>query len=426
MRKWFLISLATLAGAAAWSALVLLSAVYGWFREPLARAGDSRAFMHAAIEHIDTRNRGNVALVLLEAGRIFDRHGASVGEPVDGDTLFQVASLSKWITAWGVMALVDEGRLDLDAPVSTYLTRWQLPESEFDNDGVTVRRLLSHTAGLTDGLGFAGRVPGTVMPSLEEELAHPDASPGHDGRVRVGREPGSRFEYSGGGYLLLQLLVEEVTGETFASYMQRAVFEPLGMSRSSYAQDRRDTANVAASYEADGSPAVLYDFTAVSAAGLYTSTNDMARFLEAHLPGPNGEQVGRGVLEPETLKLMRRPMAASLGIDIWGLGAMLFVALDDGEFVIGHAGDNEPAINTMAMLNPVSGDGIVVLETGNPGMAATLAGEWVFWKTGKLDFISAAMAVYSSTPIILAGWLVIGGAGLVSAWRWRAARGAAP
>ncbi len=319
MRKFLLISLSTLAGLALWTAIVTLGALEGWFRKPLAPAGDSRAFMDAAVEDIDSGNHGNVAFVLIEGGRILDEHTASVGEPVDGDTLFQVASVSKWIAAWGVMALVDDGKLDLDAPVSTYLTRWQLPETEFDNNGVTVRRLLSHTAGLTDGLGFAGLAPGTALPSLEEELTHPDASPGHDGRVRVGREPGTEFEYSGGSYLLLQLLVEEVTGENFASYMQQAVFEPLKMSRSTYVLDRGATPNVAGSYDVNGLPGVLYDFTAASAAGLYTSTNDMARFVEAHLPGRNGEPAGRGVLKPETLELMRQPHASSLGVDIWGV-----------------------------------------------------------------------------------------------------------
>ncbi len=98
---------------------------------------------------------------------------------------------------------------------------------------------------------------------------------------------------------------------------------------------------------------------------------------------------------------------------------MLFVPIADGEFVIGHGGANEPAINTMVMLNPASGNGVVVLETGNPGMATTLAGEWVFWETGKVDFISAATAVYSSIPIIVAGWLVIVLASLLIAWRTR-------
>jgi CubicO group peptidase (beta-lactamase class C family) len=85
------------------------------------------------------------------------------------------------------MTLVEDGRLDLDTPVQTYLTRWSLPESEFGNDGVTVRRLLSHTAGLTDGLGYAGFAPGIEVQALTDSLTRAaDASPGADGRVLVG------------------------------------------------------------------------------------------------------------------------------------------------------------------------------------------------------------------------------------------------
>ena len=140
--------------------MLVAGALEGWWRQPLAPAGDTRAFMDAAVAEIDRTRRGNVAFVLIEDGQVFDEHFTSAGQPVDRDTLFQVASMSKWITAWGVMTLVEAGTLDLDAPVSTYLTRWSLPTTEFDNDGVTVRRLLSHTAGLTDGLGYGGFAPG--------------------------------------------------------------------------------------------------------------------------------------------------------------------------------------------------------------------------------------------------------------------------
>ena len=145
------------------------------------------------------------------------------------------------------MTLVDAGKLDLDAPVAAYLTRWKLPESEFDNQAVTVRRLLSHTAGLTDGLGYAGFPSGAKVQSLEESLTRAaDADPGRDGRVRVGIAPGSKWRYSGGGYTLLQLLVEEVTGEAFESCVQRTVLQPLGMNRSTFAIDPETTPNLAA------------------------------------------------------------------------------------------------------------------------------------------------------------------------------------
>jgi CubicO group peptidase (beta-lactamase class C family) len=154
----------------------------------------------------------------------------SAGKRVDRNTVFQVSSLSKWISAFGIMKLVEDGKLDLNAPVSKYLTRWQLPAGEFNNEEVTVRRLLSHTAGLTDGLGYSGFETGTQVQSVEQSLTKAsDADEGLTGAVYVGIKPGSEFKYSGGGYTLLQLLVEEVSDRSFASYMKESVFDPLGM-----------------------------------------------------------------------------------------------------------------------------------------------------------------------------------------------------
>ena len=421
MRSFLLVLLASIGGLVLWTALVVFGTLQGWFRQPLAPAENVRAFMDAAVDEIDANRRGNVAFVLIENGQIYDEYFASVGEPVDGDTLFQVASLGKWITAFGVMALVEEGKLDLDVPVSRYLTRWQLPDSQFDNNGVTVRRLLSHTAGLTDGLGYAGFRPGTEVQTLEDSLTRAaDASPGADGRVRVGHAPGSEWQYSGGGYTLLQLLIEEVTDESFEAYMQRTVFKPLGMSRSTFQIDVNNASNLAVLYDLDGTPAIHNRFTSLAATSLYTTTSDLTRFIQAHLPGPAGEPVGRGVVTAETLKQMRQPHASQMGFDIWGLGTILYAPNGAG-FVIGHDGNNEPAINTTARLNPETGDGIVILETGNELLATTLAGEWVFWQTGKLDLLMVTLVANRTMTMIVAGWLVIVLAGLLIGWRLRRA-----
>jgi CubicO group peptidase (beta-lactamase class C family) len=414
-RTGLAVALATLTGVLAWTVLVIAAAFYGWGHRSLAPPGDTSAFVNTAKQLIDSRNHGNTAFRLIEHGMPRDEYFVSIGDPVGPATLFQVASLSKWVTAWGVMTLVESGKVDLDAPASRYLTRWKLPQSEFDNDGVTVRRLLSHTAGLTDGLGFAGYVPGVELPSLEATLAHPDASEGHSGVIRVGAEPGSGWEYSGGGYLILQLLIEEVAGEPFEDYMRRAILRPLGMERSTFTVDA-STPDVATFYDVDGTAAIHYRFTAKAAASLYTSVADLTRFVQAHFAGSADEPVGRGVLAPETVELMRQPQAALFGADIWGLGVMLFAPTGD-EFVIGHDGSNTPAINTAVRLNPVTGDGIVVLETGDPLLASTLASEWTFWQTGTPDLIMLTMQARSIATMIGAGSVVIVLAGLLFGWR---------
>lgn len=375
--------LAAGAAAVAIAGLVVAAAIFGWGRAPIAPRGDTEAFVAAAEDRLARESHGAYAFALIEDGRkVAERYG-SKGAPVNGQTLFQVASLSKWITAVGVMNLVEEGGIDLDAPVSTYLTRWSLPPSDFDNDAVTVRRLLSHTAGLTDGLGYAGFPwDGEVQP-LEASLTQAaDASPGHDGRVRVGAEPGEGFAYSGGGYTLLQLLVEEVTGQSFADYMAAEVLAPMGMTNSSFAAPPLE--RLAPNYDKAGKIAPMRRFTALAAASLYTSADDLAAFVAAHRPG------GHPVLQPETFAAMREAHARELGADIWGLGVVLYAPNGQGDTIVGHDGSNEPAINTTARVDPTTGDGIVVLDTGDAMLATELAGEWVFWKTGNVDVLLQA------------------------------------
>ena len=412
------IILLTVLALVAWTALVVTGTLEGWWRQPLAPFGDTNAFRAAAVGEIEKKHKGNVAFALIENGHVVATYFASAGKPVGGNSRFQVASMSKWVTAWGVMKLVETGKLDLDKPVSAYLTRWKLPPSKFDNNGVTVRRLLSHTAGLTDGLGYAGFKPGEPVQSLEASLTRTaDASPGHDGRVRVGIEPGTEIRYSGGGYTLLQLLVEEVSGQSFNNYMKATVFDPIGMTRSTFVLD--DETDAAEFFDERGRPATHYRFTALAAASLYTTTTDMTHFLQAHLKGATGEPPGRGVLRPQTLIEMRRPHASQYGADIWGLGTILFAPNKTGGFVIGHDGDNAPAINTAARLDPETGDGIVVLETGNPALATKIASEWVFWNVGKVDLLLFLMEIDDLPKILGAGWAAIVFAALFFGWRLR-------
>lgn len=410
----------TLVALVAWTALVVAGTIEGWWRTPLAPFADAAAFQTAAIAEIDKKHKGNVAYVRLEKGRVVATHFVSSGKPVDGNSRFQVASMSKWVTAWGVMNLVEAGKLDLDKPVSLYLKRWQLPKSKFDNNRVTVRRLLSHMAGLTDGLGYAGFKPGTPVQSLEASLTHAaDASPGHDGRAQVGIEPGTEFAYSGGGFTLLQLLIEDVTGQSFNDYMKAAIFDPLGMTRSTFVLDDANASDVADFFDENGKPATHYRFTALAAASLYTTTNDMARLLQAHVQGANGEPPGRGVLKPETLLEMRKPHASSFGADIWGLGTILYAPNNAGSFIIGHDGNNDPAINTAARVDPASGDGIVILETGNKLLATELGGEWVFWKTRHVDFLTVTMEAETMLKTLAAGWAAIVLLAIGLGWRLR-------
>jgi CubicO group peptidase (beta-lactamase class C family) len=199
--------------------------------------------------------------------------------------------------------------------------------------------------------------------------------------------------------------------------MTEEVLKPIGMTRSTFVLSDGE-ANLAEFFDGGG-PATHYRFTATAAASLYTSVADLTHFIQAHRPGLNGEPPGRGVLSPRSIEEMRKPHAWQYGAVIWGLGTILYAENNAGGFIIGHDGNNAPAVNTAARMDPATGDGIVVLETGNPSLATRLAGEWIFWRTGNVDLLMLIIEAGKTLQILGAGWLVIVIAAALLAWRRR-------
>ncbi len=188
---------------------------------------------------------------------------------VDGppDERFQAGSVSKAVAALTALRLVAVGAVALDADVSDRLMSWLLP----DGTGVTLRRLLGHTAGLGVPF-FPGYAPGEPLPTLMQVLD--GLPPANTAPVRVESPPGSVFAYSGGGYALVQLLVEDVTGVPFADAAAELVLEPLGMDASSFFQCR----------------GAWHRYPEEAAAGLWTTPSDLARFLVAVQRGAEGSE----------------------------------------------------------------------------------------------------------------------------------------
>jgi CubicO group peptidase (beta-lactamase class C family) len=300
------------------------------------------------------------AVALLRDGKVALAKGygwanRETQHPVTRTTLFNIGSISKTHAAWGLLRLVEDGELDLDAPVERYLTRWHLPPSEFNSDGVTLRRLLSHTAGLSLH-GYPGFDPGARLPTVEESLS---GNTNGSGDVRLIMEPGTKWQYSGGGYTIAQLLVEEVTGRTFDDYMREAVFTPLAMTSSSYVWDAMVDARAAQPY---GAIATIPGprFTAQAAASLQTSLDDFIRFAQASM---SSERAGlrTTVLPPETVKAMQRPVPPS---DDYGLGYALHDA--NGMRAVGHGGSNA-GWQAQFLVIPATGDGVIIMTNASLG-----------------------------------------------------------
>jgi CubicO group peptidase (beta-lactamase class C family) len=392
----------TLLGFATWAVFVFVTAFYGWWMSPIAAPGDSVEFFRKATAIIKAENSGNTAMVLIQDAEITGEFYSNLNDTVNENTVFSTASMSKWFAANAVMKLVEDDRISLDDPVERHLSRWQLPTSQFDNSRVTVRRLLSHTAGLNDGLGFGDYKPEEQLPSLEESLTSARASSGDEVNFAVQSLPGDEFAYSGGSYLILELLVEEVAGMTFAAYMQNTFFDPLGMTRSGY-NFIGEIENNAGSYDRDGEPAASYKYASNAATAFSTSTADLAKFVMAQLP----ENQSSAILSQATITDMRQPHGRTFGADIWGLGTILYSPTRNGDFLFGHDGGNDPAINSTARINPDNGDAIIVLETGHPSLATNIGSQWVLWQTGMPDVLAINLVVQSMILPLSIGLLLI-------------------
>lgn len=386
MRKLFIITSAVLS-LLAWICIVYVGTLNGWFHISVAEIEDTSGFVKEIKKNIKSKHNGNIVLLLIEDGKIYDTYSYSTGQPVNENSVYQIASVSKWVTAVGVMKLVEEGLLDLDKPVMSYLTRWSFPASEF-SDLVTPRYLLSHTGGLDDGLGYLGFLNKKDMQTIEDSLTKAnDSNKSRKGIVRIKEKPGNKFMYSGGGYTLLQLLIEEVTNTPFNDYMKNEILNPLGMKSSTYIVDDYNLNQLAESFDKKGNLVPYRYYTALAAASLHSTVSDLAKFALFHSQGINGEKTGRGILDPSSLLQMRKPHAKKLGINIWGLGVILYTKNSNGEYIIGHDGDNYPGIGTTIRYIPSSRDGIIVLNSGNKSIARDIGSKWIVWKTNHPSFL---------------------------------------
>ena len=234
--------------------------------------------------------------------------------PMTVDTPCRVESISKSVTAWGVMKLVQQGLVDLDAPAASCLDGWALPKTPFDEEKVTVRRLLNHTAGMPLGTIGVRYDPDGPLPDLEEHLSR---------EAVLFREPGLGFSYSNAGYNVLELLVEKVTGENFADYMDREVLSPLGMNRSSFLWDRSWTPAVPDGHDIDGTAYPAYVYPDKASGGLFAPVEDVAAFVSASLS--LFDLRGTGVLNSGSIETIHSDQAKltgyySLVFDGYGFG----------------------------------------------------------------------------------------------------------
>jgi CubicO group peptidase (beta-lactamase class C family) len=323
------------------------------------------------------------AVALIEHGRVtrLDGYGyadVATRRRVTPDTIFNAGSISKSVTAWGIMRLVDAGRAGLDAPIDSYLERWHLPASAFDARQVTLRRLSSHTAGISEH-GYGGSDPAAPPMSVVDSLLGKTGT----GEVRLIAEPGSVFRYSGANYRIIELAIEEIAGEDFRAYMQARILAPLRMTHSRFGLPADRAVSMATPYDSLGDPLPLLAYNDYPAAGLTTSVRDLARFAAASL-------TGRPVLRADTLKSMHAPVANTRWSDRdplgpnpqYGLGYTVRPAQLDAHVGIGHGGSNN-GWESLFQIIPDTRDGIVIMTNSSNGTAviSSVLCAWRQWKS---------------------------------------------
>jgi CubicO group peptidase (beta-lactamase class C family) len=365
---------------------------------------------------------GSAALVLVNDCRITAERGfgttdRSSSRPVDpGRTRFRVASVSKAVTSWGILKLVEEGRITLDEPVLPRLRRWRFPGSGAHGEQVSIRHLLSHTAGLDDGLGYVGFLPGQRVQTLEQSLLGAgDSTSGSPRPAVVARRPGDAMAYSGAGYTILELLVEELTHRPFHDYMDLAVLKPLGMVDSTFDPARieewRGAGLVAPDYDRRLTPQPFRRYAIRAAVNLHATPRDLARFAMAFCA--DGRDLRR-----ETLAQMTSPQPGTSGS--WGLGLTLFVPTRSG-YVVGHDGGSVPATGAVLRIHPATGNALVLTLSGGRVPISRMGDDWTFWETGVLSAGAQREELYAWLRV--APWpLIVGALCLVARYVHRRTR----
>jgi CubicO group peptidase (beta-lactamase class C family) len=280
--------------------------------------------------------------------------------PVTVHTLFQAGSISKPVAATGALYLVEHGKLSLDENVNDKLKTWQVPENEFTKDQkVTLRRLLSHSAGLTVH-GFPGYEVGAPIPTLVQILN--GEKPANTAPVRVDFIPGTKARYSGGGITIEQQLIIDVTGEPFPQFMRETVFDKIGMNDSTYEQPLPPAraAMAATASHADGMvvPGKWHIYPEMAAAGLWTTPTDLGKFAIETALSKQGK--ANHVLSEAMTRERLNPQIENIG-----LGFFLGDGGNPAEF--GHDGDDE-GFQARLIMFADSGKGVALMVNSDAGL----------------------------------------------------------
>jgi CubicO group peptidase (beta-lactamase class C family) len=302
----------------------------------------------------------------IEWARGFGVREAGKPDKVTPTTLFQAGSISKPVSALALMRLVQEGRLDLDEDVNAYLKSWRVPANGDWQPRITLRQILSHSAGLTVH-GFPGYQSSEPIPSVPEILN--GEPPANTAKVEVNVLPGLQFRYSGGGTTVAQQVLIDVLGRPFPEIMRALVLDPLGMTHSTFEQplpgDWATRAATAHPWKSIPLRGKRHVYPEMAAAGLWTTATDLAKVGVELLKALHGKP--HNLLAKETVDAMLSPQLPGQDEEegeYAGLGFFCRGKGDGSRF--GHAGWDEGFVALMRVYRH-AGKGAVVMLNSNEG-----------------------------------------------------------
>lgn len=345
----------------------------------------------------------------------FSGHGVAdvaAKTPITEDTIFRIASITKTFTAIAAMQLWEQGLIDLDAPANDYLRAYRLVPAKSGFGPVTVRHLLTHTAGIGEVAAPSDAFRPFFGESVRAGHPVPSLAEYYRGALRVGAEPGTRFRYTDHGIATVGQIVEDVSGQPFARYLREHVFEPLGMMDTTLTRSDVDSSRLATGYKLSSRGATeipLRDMAPAGAVSAYSTPRDMARYLSALMGGGSNEH--GSVLEPATLATM---FEAHYQPDprLPGIGLAFFRVKVGGHPMVEHQGVL-PGFNSQIFVAPDDGVGIMAFTNGAHG-----AGLWMATETGQMltqllgapiDVIRTDLPQHPEVWADICGWYLLPG-----------------
>ncbi len=324
--------------------------------------GDSTAKFNI-LDRMDYHKVPGISIAVVKNGKIHwaKGYGASnneTGKKVTTKTKFQAGSISKPVAALAALKLVDENKINLTDDVNNYLTDWKIPENDFNKvEKVTLEKILTHTAGMTIH-GFPGYAQTDSFPTIIQVLN----GTGNTEEVVVDTFPGSIWRYSGGGYTVMEKVVEDVSGLPLEEYMDQHILGPMGLNNSTYEQpiNSKKNKNISAAHNGKGElvEGLYHNYPEQAAAGLWTTPSDLARYCIEIQDIYMGRR--EGLFLKETMERMLTKHKNG-----WGLGPA--TRWDGDSLMFRHGGANKGFRNSFNAFAK-KGDAVIVMTNGDNGM----------------------------------------------------------